>query len=316
MSNAPGALPRIPSPLYSLELATTHLVHDGMAADMVTGTPHGAHAVVNGLMEQARLPQRLKEPYDNWHMGGHFGEIGKTALVLGWERTPSPTVRREALHRSAVMMTVLGVADHVATEQGETRIPEATAAYFDGVKESLLDGAKHDRVVGGPAGQAQAYAYARTAGEWLAFGDDQKTTMGTLLDELKQTWLARMAESAPGRRNPEELLRLAEKIGGISTEIAAVAAVGHIGHSALRSLGAIGGIQEQSNLTPNGGLHTYASALVERHGVQQGAAAAQEMRQDAQLRAYQEGWQRLTTARQRRVFRTVTFFATSPWSHP
>jgi hypothetical protein len=303
MSNTPNGLPTLPSAAYSLELATTHLWHDRALT--------GSRNVVTSLMNQAALPGNLREPYDNWHMGGHLGEIGKTALVMDRADVPPAKDRLDAVHRSAVLMTVLRVANTVATE-----LPYCHREFFDNTRDALLTGSSQTPVSRGPAQQKEAYAYAQKAGEWLKFGTEQKDKLGQLFEYMKVAWLKQRAESVPHRRNPEALLAIVKEIGTVSTQMAAVAVLGHEGHPALEQLGAIGGIEEHGPTVARGGLETYASALVRTNGRKHGEQLARDMRVREETELYRAAQSTLVTKRQRQIFRTVTFFAITPWSHP
>ena len=102
------------------------------------------------------------------------------------------------------------------------------------------------------------------------------------------------------------------EVGVRCTQAGAVLLLGHNGHPALKQLGAIGGIEEASG-NPFGvirrGLQTYVTALVRQHGGVEGLKEAEKLRAGAELTAYRLGYADLKSNRQRRIYRTVTWFA-------
>ncbi|HEX7963794.1 MAG TPA: hypothetical protein VF466_04365 [Candidatus Saccharimonadales bacterium] len=320
--NIPNALPKLPSPGYALELAATHLWHEGMAVDMTVAAfgrdrPTGAHAEVVRVMDAAETPADLRAPYDKWHMGGHFGEIGKTALVLEHSDVPSIEEQKTALHRGAVAMTLLGITDTVASAPDSRRSAENSGKFFDNIRRVLLTGRQPHYVYSGLSREKAAYDFARAAGGYLhleTVGDQ----VDALLVRLRDIWLERLALSEPGKGDPMRLFNLAKQTGEVGVRLAAVTVLGRDGHPALRQLGAIGGLEEHKTTEPAGGIATYASAAAQRDQLSDyvGREWAVRARRREQLTLYRRGWAQLTNKRHRQVFQTVTFFATSPWSHP
>jgi hypothetical protein len=222
----------MPSVQYLAELGTTHLGHDLLM--------RGSRGAVRAVT--ADLPPELSAGYNTWHMPGHLGEIGKTALVLEHETVPPSQDRLRALHRGAVFMTFLGVTDTVAGTNRPDRTPENTDAFFRNVQDALLQGDPELPQVlpDGPAQQQDAYTYAHRVGRWLRLKSAQKDQLSELFADLRRVWVGQLTESA-GDRDPQRLLHLAEEIGVLSTQMGSVVVTGSVGHEALKGLGAIGG---------------------------------------------------------------------------
>jgi hypothetical protein len=300
----PNALPIAPDPFYLLRLADTHLVHGALA---------DSRAGMVAAMDAAGLPQNLRAGLDSWHMPGHLGEITQTAVALEAAVAPSPAVRTDAVKRGALFMSLLAVTDAAASEYHAGRTVAGTAAFLDNVVDAALDGPVSTEVEGGPLQQRQVYRYANVVAEHLSLDGSDGSHLEAPLAAVVESWLARMEESAPGRRNPERLLQIAQETGAHITEAGAVLLLGYRGNQALSNLGAIGGIEEAS-ANPfraiRNGLHTYVTALVARSGGIPGLNAAARMRGEAELAQYQAGYASLETGREKRIFRTVAWFAT------
>lgn len=279
--------------------------------------PTGAHAEVVRVMDAAETPPAVRGPYDKWHMGGHLGEIGNTALVLDRSDVPSVEERRTALHRGAVAMTLLGITDTVASAPDPRRNADNSGKFFDNMRRALLTGRQPNYVYGSLSQEKAAYDFARAAGDYLRLetvGDQ----VDALLVSLRDIWLERLALSEPGRSDPMRLFKLAKRTGDLGVRLAAVTVLGREGHPALRQLGAIGGLEAHKTTKPAGGIATYASAAAQHDqlGTYVGQEWAPRARRSEELALYRQGWAQLTNKRHRQVFQTVTFFATSPWSHP
>jgi hypothetical protein len=241
-----------------------------------------------------------------------LGEVGKSSVELQAEGRPPMADRVTAVHKSAALMTVLAVTDGVAGENRPNRTLDNTRAFFDNTRDALLNDTQPAALPDGPRQQTDAYAFAGTVGRWLRMEEGRKEDMIEPFNGWRDAWLQQLAQSAPDRRDPRELLSIAEEIGLRCTQMGAVMLLGFNGHGALRQLGAIGGVEEHGT-DPFGavrrGMHTYTTALVEQHGGVEGLRRAQEMRQAEETALYHNGLVAIRTARQRRVFDTVTWFA-------
>lgn len=318
MTHIPNTLPKAPSPVYGLELFTTHIIGDGMwVNERFRGSMGGAHAAVAAVMDQSQLPENLRRPLDHWAGSGANSELGKTALVMDRPQRPPMQERLEALRRSALFFSAVGVADAVASGAWEGRTPDTVSQFFQNATSALLNGDQPTPLAHGPAQQEAVYAHARAAGEWLQLSDSQKSRLASLFNRLTNAWALRAATSATEQPSPEGLLQLAKDIGRTGMLMGAVTVLGHEGHPALPYLGEIGGLEAHKSTEATNGLHTYASALVKKYGPERGAYVARSTRRQDQLAAYRTMYREFDlTPRQRQVLKTVTFFATTEWSHP
>jgi hypothetical protein len=305
---AEGPLPAFPSPTYLAELGVTHLIGDRL----LTGSRHAVQDVTQGITGD------LRGAYDTWHMGGHLGEIGKTALEMEPGKGPSVAEEVQAVRRSAVMMATLGIADAVAGEYREGRNPGNSLAFFNGVEVALHTGVAPDATRNGPRRQAQqdAFLTAARTHDYLKLDDTQRDLLGEWFGAWATGWVEQLSLSGPNsERDPEQLLRIAQTMGAHAMDIARVAVLGagKGGHAALPHLGAIGGLEEQGSYPLSAArrrIHTYQTELIRIHGAEAGLAKGDEMRVAAETERYEAMQPSLNTGRQRRVARTVTWFAT------
>jgi hypothetical protein len=305
---AEAALPAFPSPTYLVELGVTHLIGDRL----LTGSRLAVQDATRGITSD------LRGAYDTWHMGGHLGEIGKSALEMEPGKKPSVADEVRAVRRSAVMMATLGVADAVASEFRGNRTPDNSLAFFSRVEDSFRRGVVVDPGSDGPRwkGQLDTFLVAARAGRYLKLDGAQQDAVQELFSSWATVWAERLSLSAPdAERDPTQLLQIAQLMGMRAMDVARVVVLGakREGHPALQALGAIGGLEEHGSYpfsAARRGLHTYQTELIQRHGAERGLAEAAEMRVQAETELYGSMRPSLETGRQRRVARTVTWFAT------
>jgi hypothetical protein len=196
-------LPSFPSPAYLAELGVTHLIGDRLL--------HGSRLAIQDATQG--IAGDLRGAYDTWHTGGHLGEIGKSALEMEPGRKPSVADEVRAVHRSAIMMTTLGVADAVAGEFRDNRTPGSSLAFFNRVEESFRTGVAADPTPDGPRrnGQLDAFLVAARAGNYLGLNDAQQDTVQKLFSSWTAAWTEQLSLSAPhAERDPKRLLEIAQ----------------------------------------------------------------------------------------------------------
>jgi hypothetical protein len=214
------------------------------------------------------------------------------------------------------MMTVLGVADAVAGEARSDRTDSNSLIFLNRVQQALVTGKMPDDHRHGPRLQNDAFAVAVRARRFLHLDGGQRDAIGLMLSGWTNEWLQQLgAGEKPAGRDPQSLLRIAQQLGVYSIDMARVAVLGADieGHPAVRALGAIGGLEEHSSYpfsAARRGIHTYQTDAVQRHGARDGLGIAEDMRVRAEVEQYDAMQPSLGSGRERRVARTVTWFAT------
>lgn len=287
---------------YGLTLFHTHITH---------GSLFTSRADVAGDMAAAGVPPELSAGFTSWHMPGHLGEIPKTAVMF--ERNATTDDRVAAVRQGARFMAgLLGVPDAAAAEHFPGRTPAGAERFFDGVRDTFVRGEVQDYSGNGPTHQAPVLNLAARIGQQVVPDESRRQAIGELYTQWTATWLDQL--KADGR-DPQELARLAQHAGKLSTAMGALLVLGNEGHPALAQLGAMGGMEEAAN--PFAGvrrrIHTYTTALVMQHGGKVGLREAASLRRQTEADLYREGVKGLDR-RQAGVFDTVAWFAIkAPW---
>jgi hypothetical protein len=314
------AMPLLPPAPVALGLAETHLIHKNL-----WNTQETAVALVpEPLLEDPQFSHFYHKYLAFWW--SHQGEVAKTPWSAlrredlkeqdyeRWFDTGDPgrypQLEEEVLGRGAVMTGLLVTANAVALPEGATSAD--TSSYLSTFGDALFGKdytvADQDR----DTHKEHMLTFAHNVGKFLgihgsadaegAMKENRRDDLGRFFGEWKQTTVDHIEESAEGRRDPDALLKIAMKLGEVTTQMAVVtvADVGFEGDQQLdgqeysrlliaaKHLGAIGGVEEGYQASGNSPVIGFKTALEEKFKDDPRRARrwAKDMRGTAQLNNY------------------------------